>query len=69
MYAMYYASMLQCWQLVRILVGTNYPCLSVGCHTGKAPLPTATTGQDSVRQEAFSPRLMAAGHRTVQGVG
>jgi hypothetical protein len=32
MYAMYYASMLQCWQLIRILVRTNYPCLRVGCH-------------------------------------
>jgi hypothetical protein len=32
MYAMYYASMLQCYQLVRILVRTNHPCLRVGCH-------------------------------------
>jgi hypothetical protein len=33
MYAMYYASMLQCWQLIRILVRTNHPCLRVGRHT------------------------------------
>jgi hypothetical protein len=32
MYAMYYASTLRCWQLVGILVGTNHPCLRVGCH-------------------------------------
>jgi hypothetical protein len=32
MYGMYYASMLRCWQLVRILVRTNHPCLRVGCH-------------------------------------
>jgi hypothetical protein len=32
MYAMYYASMLQCWQLVRILVRTNCPRLRVGRH-------------------------------------
>jgi hypothetical protein len=33
MYAMHYASMLRCWQLVKILVRTNHPCLRVGCHT------------------------------------
>jgi hypothetical protein len=32
MYVMYYASMLQCWQLIRILVKTNHPCSRVGCH-------------------------------------
>jgi hypothetical protein len=32
MYVMYYASILRCWQLVRILVRTNHPCLRVGCH-------------------------------------
>jgi hypothetical protein len=32
MYVMYYASMLQYWQLVRILVRTNHPSLMVGCH-------------------------------------
>jgi hypothetical protein len=32
MYVMYYASMLRCWQLVRILVRTNHPCLRVGRH-------------------------------------
>jgi hypothetical protein len=31
MYVMYYTSMLRCWQLVRILVKTNHPCLRVGC--------------------------------------
>jgi hypothetical protein len=33
MYVMYYASMLLCWQLIRILVKTNHPRLRVGCHT------------------------------------
>jgi hypothetical protein len=33
MYVMYYASMLQCWQLVRILLRTKHPFLRVGCHT------------------------------------
>jgi hypothetical protein len=28
----YYASMLQCWHLVWILVRTDHPCLGVGCH-------------------------------------
>jgi hypothetical protein len=28
----YYASMLQCWHLVRILVRTDHPCLGVVCH-------------------------------------
>jgi hypothetical protein len=32
MYVMYYVPMLQCWQLIRILVRTNHPCLRVGCH-------------------------------------
>jgi hypothetical protein len=32
MYVMYYASMLWCWQLVRVLVRTNHPCLRVGRH-------------------------------------
>jgi hypothetical protein len=32
MYVMYYASMLRCWQLVRILVRTNHPFLRVGHH-------------------------------------
>jgi hypothetical protein len=30
MYVMYYVSMIRCWQLVRILVRTNHPCLRVG---------------------------------------
>jgi hypothetical protein len=32
MYVMYYAPMLRCWQLVRILVKTNHLCLRVGHH-------------------------------------
>jgi hypothetical protein len=36
MYVLYYASMLQCWQLVWILVRTNHPRLGVGCHTPSA---------------------------------
>jgi hypothetical protein len=33
MYILYYASMLQCWHLVWIMVMTDYPCLWVGCHS------------------------------------
>jgi hypothetical protein len=33
MYAMYYASMLRYWQLIRIMVRTNHPCLRVGHHS------------------------------------
>jgi hypothetical protein len=32
MYVLYYASMLQCWHLIWILVRTDHPCLGVGCH-------------------------------------
>jgi hypothetical protein len=32
MYVLYYASMLQCWHLVWILVRTGHPCLGVGYH-------------------------------------
>jgi hypothetical protein len=35
MYVMYYASMHWCWQLIKILVRTNHPCLRVGCHIHK----------------------------------
>jgi hypothetical protein len=34
----YYASMLQCWHLVWILVRTDHPCLGVGCHIEKVKL-------------------------------
>jgi hypothetical protein len=37
MYAMYYVSMLQCWQLVRILVRTNHPYLRVERHILASP--------------------------------
>jgi hypothetical protein len=37
MYVMYYASMLQCWQLIMILIRTNHPCLRVGCHRLSVP--------------------------------
>jgi hypothetical protein len=33
MYVMYYASMIRCWQLIRILVRTNHPGLRVGRHS------------------------------------
>jgi hypothetical protein len=33
MYVMYNALMLQCCQLVCIMVRTNHPCLRVGCHS------------------------------------
>jgi hypothetical protein len=33
MYVMFYASMLQCWQLVWILVKTNHSYLRVGHHS------------------------------------
>jgi hypothetical protein len=44
MYVMYYAPTLQCWQLIRILVRTNHPCLRVGRHRlyplrDSSPLP------------------------------
>jgi hypothetical protein len=39
MYVMYYASMLWCWQLIRILVRTNHPCLRVGHHIGYQQWP------------------------------
>jgi hypothetical protein len=32
MYVLCYASMLQCWHLVWILVRIDHPCLGVGCH-------------------------------------
>jgi hypothetical protein len=40
MYVMYYMSMLRYWQLIRILVRTNHPCLRVRHHThlGKGSL-------------------------------
>jgi hypothetical protein len=34
MYVFYYASTLWRWHLVWILVWTNHPCLTVGCHIG-----------------------------------
>jgi hypothetical protein len=37
----YYASMLRCWHLVRILVRTDHPCLGVGCHTETLSLDDA----------------------------
>jgi hypothetical protein len=33
MYAMYYASMLCYWKLIRILVRTNHPYLRMGSHS------------------------------------
>jgi hypothetical protein len=33
MYAIYYASMLRCWQLIRIMIRTNNPCLRVEHHS------------------------------------
>jgi hypothetical protein len=38
MYAMYYASMLRYWQLIRILVWINHCCLRVGCHRQFSPV-------------------------------
>jgi hypothetical protein len=35
LYVMYYASLLQWWHPVMILVRTNRPYLRVGCHTGR----------------------------------
>jgi hypothetical protein len=32
MYVLYYASMLQCWHLIWILVRTDHPCLGVRYH-------------------------------------
>jgi hypothetical protein len=36
MYVLYYASMLRCWYIVRILVRTDHPYLGVGCHSSKS---------------------------------
>jgi hypothetical protein len=33
MYVLYYASMLRCWHLVRILVRTDHPYLGMGYHS------------------------------------
>jgi hypothetical protein len=58
MYEMYYVSMLRYWQLVRILVRTNHPCLRVGCHnwyqtyeynTLLTALFSKTYGEDTLR--------------------
>jgi hypothetical protein len=38
MYVMYYASMPRCWQLIRILVRTNHPYLSVRRHKAQKGL-------------------------------
>jgi hypothetical protein len=37
MYVSYYASMLQCWHIVWILVRIDHPCLGVGCLTRELP--------------------------------
>jgi hypothetical protein len=34
MYMLYYASILQCWHHIWILVRTDHPYLGVGCHKG-----------------------------------
>jgi hypothetical protein len=39
MYVMYYMSMFQCCQLIRILVRNNHHCLSVRHHNLQIPLP------------------------------
>jgi hypothetical protein len=38
MYVMYYASMLQYWELIWILVRANHHCLRVGRHSHSSPL-------------------------------
>jgi hypothetical protein len=50
MYVMYYVSMFRCWQLIRILVKTNHPCLRVGRHRSRASL------LDEFRSHARVPR-------------
>jgi hypothetical protein len=40
MYVMYYASMIQCWQLVMIIIRTNHPYLRVGRHISSQVKPT-----------------------------
>jgi hypothetical protein len=50
MYVLYYASMLQCWHLVWILVRTDHPCLGVGRHTDAHRRARNQTGQDEDMQ-------------------
>jgi hypothetical protein len=56
MYAMYYAPMFQCWQLVRILVRTNHPCLRVGHHSSNHMYSNNMIGlmQCSIKQSNIS---------------
>jgi hypothetical protein len=65
MYAMYYASMLRCWQLVRILVRTNHPYLWVECHnklpqTSLALVSTQALLRQHIHTQAFSNSVFQA---------
>jgi hypothetical protein len=46
MYVLYYASMLQRWHLVWILVRTDHPCLGVGCYSGPTQLHHGLEGKE-----------------------
>jgi hypothetical protein len=49
MYVLYYASILQCWQLIWILVKTNHPSLRVGRHTFIGLRSTRSTESKGLR--------------------
>jgi hypothetical protein len=52
MYVLYYVSRLRCWHLVWILVGTDHPCLGVGCHN-------ITTELDAYREYSWLVRSLS----------
>jgi hypothetical protein len=62
MYVIYYVPMLQCWQLVRILVKTNHPCLRVGYHRTRHPQASSL----SLDQEVSFTPLHVGWHRVAQ---
>jgi hypothetical protein len=62
MYVLYYASMLQCWHLVCILVTTDHPCLGVGCHS-VSPYRTIGTASSKPCLEATRPEFTSPGTR------
>jgi hypothetical protein len=56
----YYASMLQCWHLVWILVRTDHPCLGVGCHI--EPIPSSLQQHIKQKPSSSSPTINTSHH-------